>query len=172
MQFGIDAYGRCLGDRSCIPPEFNDIEKSAGRVPPYDLPHGGCNFHSGQIAPTDHPVPSAFPPQRAVLFSVVLAERAERCKTPPDHGHGRPSIKGFRGSVPILNDAVLVAHDHAFRCEIGQLHSRRRRVRAFASAGRGLVNEAIHRKASPVHRQVKGPRASERTANDERVLRC
>src|SRR4030095_3989554 len=128
-----------------IPSKFNNIEKSAVHAPPNDLPHGGCNFCSGQIAPSDHTLPTAFPQQRKGAFRVVLPGRAERFKILPDHGDRWPSIQGFRSGIPILNDTVRVAHDHAFGCEIEQFHTWRRRERAFGPASHGFVDEASHR---------------------------
>ena len=81
LQFGIDAYGRRFGDRSRIPTEFDNIEKGAGCVPPYDLSHGGCDFSSGQTTSTDDTLPSALPQQRIVVFGVVLVECVERWNT-------------------------------------------------------------------------------------------
>src|SRR5258708_26583613 len=75
LQLSIQADYRRFGHRSSVPSEFNDIEKSAARVPPCDLPHGGCNFRSSPIAPSDHTLPSAFPQQRTGVFGIVLAER-------------------------------------------------------------------------------------------------
>ena len=92
LQLGIHTDGRRFGDFPCIPSEFNDIEKIAVNVPPYDLSYGGYNFRSGQIAPADHTVPSAFPQKRTGVFGIA---RAEGFIILTHHGHRWPAIKGF-----------------------------------------------------------------------------
>src|SRR4030088_3192618 len=64
LQLSIQADYRRFGHRSSVPFESIDIDKSAVRVPPCDLPHCAFILRSIHMAPAADPLPSASPHHR------------------------------------------------------------------------------------------------------------
>jgi hypothetical protein len=108
----------------CAAAILNDVAGRAILAVTDGLPDECCDVGSGGRYPPDRSSPGALTQERRpmVVFPVLYSK--DRIDVPADRRQGGPAVQGFRGRVPVANDAIYIENEDALRCEVGQLQLR------------------------------------------------